>query len=51
MEATQMSINRWMDKNDVAHIQDEILFNFYSYNKIKYSVVNNFEYVFMHISD
>ena len=51
MEATQIPTNRWIDKNDVARIQDEILFSFYFYNKIKYSVMNNFEYVFMHISD
>ena len=25
MEATQMPINRWMDKNDVVHIYNKIL--------------------------
>jgi len=25
MEATKMSINRWMDKEDVVHIYNEIL--------------------------
>ena len=27
MEATQMSINRWMDKKDVVHIYHGILFS------------------------
>ena len=29
MEATQVSINRWMDKEDVVHIYDRILLSHY----------------------